>query len=378
MAEARTRSRTKPEPKKAEKKDAKAPAEGGVTLAKVLQDVNKSYGAKLISRASGKTDFPMLPTGIFLLDMGLLGGIPEGTGTQLFGWESSGKTTTAMRIVASAQKKHRDQQAVYFDFEGTFDPLWAAKHGVDTESLLLVSPESGEQGLDIADAVIRARDTSVVVIDSLPAIVPMKEVESSLEDQQMALQARLLGKFLRKTQQAFLDERKKGHFPTPIYINQWRMKMGVMHGDPRTLPGGNALRFVHSVGIEMLNKENTDGKTNDGVDTVDFNEHTFRIKKNKNGTSLRQGEFKMIRNPDHPLGEGFIDDAATVVAYARRMGLATGEGSAPKRFDGLEETFPTWDSAAQHMYQDLDFFESLKRRMIGIQRVKVGMPAEIQ
>lgn len=382
MAEARTRTRPKPaakgKPDKAAKADEPKTESKVITLDKVMAQVNKNYGTHVISRASGKPNWTLLPTGIFLLDMALLGGVPEGNGTMIYGWESSGKTTLSMRIAASAQKKYRNtgQKVCWFDFEGTFDPLWASKHGADINELFLIHPESGEQGLDIAEAVIRAQDTSVVVIDSLPAIVPMKEIEGSVEDQQVALQARLLGKFLRKLQQAFLDERKTGHYPTIIFINQWRMKMGVLHGDPRTLPGGNALRFVHSVGIETMNKENTDGKTEDGVDTVDFNEHSFRIRKNKAGTSLRMGEYRMIRNPSHPLGEGFIDDADTVVTYARRMGLATGEGSAPKRFDGLDQTFRTWDEAGQYMYQDLEFFENLKARMIGIQREKVGLPAE--
>lgn len=346
----------------------------GPTLADVMKEVNKAYGSKIISKASGKPDTPRLPTGIFLLDYALGGGIPESLCTMIYGWEASGKTTLAMRIAASAQHKHPGKSVCYLDFEGTFDPVWAKKHGVDNDALYLVQPDQGEQALDIADAIIRASDTSVLVIDSIPAITPMKEIESSMEDQFPGIQARLIGKFLRKLQQALLDERKKGHYPTIILINQWRMKIGVLHGDPRTLPGGVALKYVHSVGVEMLNKEKTDGKTAEGIDTVDYNEHSFRIRKNKVGGGIRTGEFMMVRNPDHPLGEGFIDDAGTVVDYARKWGLATGEGSQPKRFDGLDQSFKTWAQAAEYMYNDLGFFESLKRRLIGLNRKKHGQP----
>lgn len=377
MAETRTRTRTKPEAKAEAKPVPKEKDDGRLTIEQVSKQVAKNYGnSNLISRASGLPDFKRIPTGVFLLDMATSGGIPEGTGTQIFGWESSGKTTLAMRIAANAQKKYPDQKVCYFDFEGTFDPVWAERHYVNTEELFLIQPESGEQGLDIADAVLRAKDTSVVVIDSLPAIVPMREVESSLEDNHVALQARLITRYLRKVSQAFLDERHKGHFPTLLFINQWRTKIGTMHGDPRVLPGGNSMRYVHVLGIEMKNKENTDGKTDEGIDTVDFNEHSFRIHKNKGPAALKSGEFKMIRNPDHPLGHGFIDEADTVVTFARRFGIATGDGSAPKKFEGLDQTFRTWSEAAEYLYQDLDFYEALKKRMIGIIREKNGYKAE--
>jgi RecA/RadA recombinase len=196
-----------------------------------------------------------------------------------------------------------------------------------------------------------------------------------MEDQQVGLAARLIGKFLRKMQQALIDERKRNHYPTVILINQWRMKIGVMHGDPRTLPGGNALKYVHSVGVEITNKENVDGKDASGNNVVDFNEHMFRIKKNKVGNSIRSGEFKMIRNPSHPLGAGFIDDAATVVTFGRRMGFIEGDGSAPKRVQGVDQSFQRFQDIGDYFYENLDFYEHFKRRLITKQRADMGLIA---
>ena len=223
-----------------------------------------------------------------------------------FGWESAGKTTVLMRVVAAAQRKYPDRKVVWVDTEGTFSPIWARCHGVDPDAMVLVQPSSGEMAIDIIMACISAVDTSIVVLDSLPALVPIKEMEKSAEDAIVALQARLIGTLVRKGTQALIDERKKGHNVLLACINQYRNRI-VMMGDPRNLPGGNALKFFVSQRFEVMKKEVV-GKDAFDVECVDYNEHEWKITKNKMGNSLRTGAFTMICNPSHPRGPGFIDE----------------------------------------------------------------------
>lgn len=347
----------------------------------VIADFGKTYGSHVIRRATQKARFLHIPTDIFTLDMGLHGGVPQSLISMIYGWESSGKTTTAMRVIAQTQRKYPDMVAVLIDTEGTYDAEWGAKHGIDNERLVLVQPESGEQAVDLARAVIKAKETSIVVLDSLPALMPIKEMEKAAEDAVVALQARLIGRFVRTASQALIDERVRGHYPAVLLINQFREKIGVMHGDTRTLPGGNAIKFFVSVRWEVKNKEII-GKDRYDSEVVDHNEHSWRITKNKLGNGLRNGEFVMIRNPDHPFGAGFIDDAKHVLTYARKFDLITGGGSAwymdgvndlsgtkPMRFGKLQEML-------DHLYSDLDYYEDLKHRLICQQRGNNGLAVE--
>lgn len=344
-------------------------------LAKVMGEVHQNYGEHVMHVASQKPPFKHTPTGIFTLDMALFGGIPESLVTLVYGRESSGKTTLASRAIAGSQAKYPDKAAVFLDIEGTYDPTWGARHGVDNDRMYLVQPSTGEQALDIADEVLRARETSIVVVDSLAALLPYKEREDSTEDAQVGLQARLIGKFCRKVQNALLDERGRQHLPTVVLLNQWRTKIGVFKGDPRVLPGGVAQHYVASTKIEMVNKEHL-GRDERDMETVDHNDHAFKVKKNKCGTGIRSGEFTMVRNPSHPLGQGFIDDARTVATWAKKMGFITGGGGS-FRIHGLEgETFRTLQDICDRFYSDLDFYEQFKRVLVTEQRRACGLVPE--
>jgi recombination protein RecA len=349
-------------------------------IGSVISQFGKQYGAHVIRRATQKARFLHIPTDIFTLDMGLHGGVPQSLISMVYGWESSGKTTTAMRVIAQTQRKYPDMVAVLIDTEGTYDADWGTKHGIDNERLVLVQPESGEQAVDLARALIKAKETSIVVLDSLPALMPMKEMEKAAEDAVVAMQARLIGRFVRTVSQALIDERQRKHYPSVLLINQFREKIAMM-GDTRTLPGGNALKFFVSVRWEVKNKEVL-GKDRFDSEVVDYNEHSWRITKNKVGNGLRNGEFVMIRNPDHAYGPGFIDDAKPVLTFARKFGLVSGGGSAwymdgvndlsgtkPLKFGKLQEML-------DHLYSDLDYYEGLKRTLITTQRVNNGLSAE--
>lgn len=347
---------------------------GPSELAAVQADVEKNYGAHVMHRASRKPPFKHTPTGIFTLDMALFGGVPESLITLIYGRESSGKTTLAQRVVARTQQKYPDKTAVFVDIEGTYDTVWGARHGVDNDRMLLVQPATGEMALDIAVAALGAEDTSIMVVDSLATLIPFKELDASLEDQQPGIQARLIGKFCRRVQNVLLDQRKRDHRPTVLLLNQWRMKIGVFRGDPRVLPGGMAQHYASSVKIETYNKEQL-GSDDRELETVDHNDHSFKIAKNKVGTGIRSGEYTMIRNPSHPLGQGFVDDARTVATWAKKMGVVTGGGST-WRLDGLDETFRNLQGICDYFYSDLDFFEQFKMRLITMQREACGLVAQ--
>ncbi len=351
---------------------------GGSELAAVLKDIGKVHGDNVVMTADMKPAYKHIPFNIFALDMATFGGLPEGACTLLYGWESSGKTTLTLRAIAAAQKKYPKKRAVLVEPEGTLDPVWARTHGVDTSKLILVQPTSGEQAFDIARAMVQAEDVSMVAIDSLAALVPNVEKEKSMEDGVVGNHAKLIARFCRTIQSDMLAERTRGHRPALLLINQWRYKIGVTHGDNRVLPGGVAQHFCSSVKIEIKNREitkdgNKPAKDAEGHSTVDFNDHSFAIKKNKMGVGLREGEFKMCRSPDHPLGMGTIDDAPLVVTWCRSMGLITGSGSS-WHVEGIDHRFTRLQEIADHFYDTPEFYGPLKQRLIEDYREKIGQP----
>lgn len=319
--------------------------------------------------ATNQTNYNVVPTGIFTLDYALLGGIPEGRFVQPFGYASAGKTTLCLKFIAGLHRKDPECQVVFIDVENSFDTVWASKMGVDLERTHIVRPTSGEEAVDVIQAVLKAREVRAVILDSIPALVPIKERDSSAEDSHMALQARLVGRMCNKIKLAALDESKRGHFPTFVGINQWRSKM-VQMGDPRQLAGGQALTFAVDVSIEVKNKEMLSKETKE----ADFNEHSFVIKKMKGGNSLKEGEFRMVRNPDSDLGEGFVDDASTVLTYGRRGGLVTGSGGGGWSIEGVDQKFKKLEEMVDFLNKNRDVYTNLKVAIIKAQRVRVGYP----
>lgn len=379
MSNAPSRSRQRPAapPPEAEVEEV----DNHPNLNAIIAQVSGRMGSGVMRKATAIPGFNQTETGIFMLDMALLGGIAEGLTTMIYGWESSGKTTLAKRIAGRMQKKYPGKAVVFVDLEQTYDRQWGEKHGIDNENLFIVQPESGEQAVDIIDAVIRAPETACVIIDSLPALVPQAEVDSSAEDALVAVRARLIGRLCSKILQGQIASRHQGNYVTVILINQYRTKIGVVKGDNRVLPGGNQPKYLCTTMIEMKNKEIM-GRSERDMEVVDHNDHAFTIKKSRVGNSMRTGEFTMVRNPDHPLGEGAIDESTQVATYAKRFGLITGGGSSWKidgvadpenpaelqRFRKLDE-IKDWmdDPANEEAYTDL------KRRIIMILRQDMGL-----
>ena len=220
-------------------------------LDQVLADIEKQFGKGAIMKLGGKNnmEIDVVPTGSLSLDIALgVGGYPKGRIVEIYGPESSGKTTFALHAIAEVQKL--GGRAAFIDAEHALDPVYAKKLGVNIDSLLLSQPDTGEQALEICDALVRSQAISIVVIDSVAALVPQAEIEGEMGDSHVGLQARLMSQALRK-----LSGTINKTNTIVIFINQLREKVGVMFGNPETTPGGRALKFYSSVRLEVRRAE---------------------------------------------------------------------------------------------------------------------------
>lgn len=344
-------------------------------LGAIFGAASKRYGS-IFLRGTEKYQPNRIPTGIFMLDFALLGGIPEGRITQLVGEKHAGKSTVAAKIISGAQMMYPDQEIVFLDIEQTFDPVWNAKLGVDLSRVSILEVDTGEKAVDMADAVLRAKETSILVVDSLAAMIPFKEAQASAEDNHVGLQSRLIGELCRKVTATIATERLRGHVPTVLFINQFRTKIGVQFGDPRTNPGGRAVEHFPSLNIRLLNKEHM-GKDEHDVDIVDYNEHEFHITKWKVSNGPRSGAFRLIRNdlPLEGLREGDIDNASTMIVFAKKFGLWGGAGQNQSlQFRDYDLRFRNQEEAKTLLNSDPDVYYALYYELIKQQAISRSMP----
>lgn len=254
-------------------------------LAAALGQIEKQFGKGSIMKLGDTQalDVESVSTGSLGLDMALgIGGLPMGRIVEIFGPESSGKTTLTLSVIAQAQKAGKT--CAFIDAEHALDPIYAAKLGVDVKELLVSQPDNGEQALEICDALVRSGAVDVIIVDSVAALTPKAEIEGEMGDSHMGLQARLMSQALRK-----LTGQIKNANCLVVFINQIRMKIGVMFGNPETTTGGNALKFYSSVRLDIRRV----GSVKDGEEIIG-NETRVKVVKNKLAAPFRQVDFQIL------------------------------------------------------------------------------------
>ena len=299
-----------------EKETKKTDAENGKSeaLKLAIAQITKQFGDGSIMKLGDNRniDVELLKSGSLSLDLALGGGYPKGRIIEIYGPESSGKTTLALHAISEIQKT--GGQAAFIDAEHALDPAYAKRIGVDIDNLLISQPDNGEQALEICETLVRSNAVDLIVVDSVAALVPQAEIDGDMGDAQMGLQARLMSQAMRKLT-AIISKSKA----TVIFINQIRMKIGVMFGNPETTTGGNALKFYASVRIDIRRI----GQIKDGENIIG-NRTKIKVVKNKIAAPFRSAEFDIMYNEgvskvgdvlDLAVQYGVFDKAGAFIKY---------------------------------------------------------------
>lgn len=312
-----------------------------------------NFGGKLLQSAR-------IPTGLFPLDLALGGGFPRGRCSIIYGPESSNKTNIALRAIAMHQMLWPQQVCVYFDLENEFNPEWAALLGVDTKKLVVISPTYAEQVVDMVEGFLYSEDCGIVVIDSLAALVTTNEAESSAEKAVVGGAASPIGKLYRKTVMALAEAEKHGRHPSLFYINQITYKIGVMFGDPETMPGGKKPFFQAAILLRVYGKSVTDKKISDVMPIA--KEVNFVVKKFKVPILAASGKFEMVTVPHDGLDVGMCDDFSAVADYLKSFGDFTKDDK--KGWHILGTHYPVISEFKAKLYGDTTFGNQVRQKII--------------
>jgi recombination protein RecA len=330
-------------------------------LAAALSQIEKQFGKGSIMRLGDSDvarDIQVVSTGSLGLDIALgIGGLPRGRVVEIYGPESSGKTTLTLSVIAEMQKL--GGTAAFIDAEHALDPQYAAKLGVDIEQLLISQPDNGEQALEIADMLVRSGSVDVVVVDSVAALVPKAEIEGEMGEPQMGLQARLMSQALRK-----LTANIKRSNTLVIFINQIRMKIGVMFGNPETTTGGNALKFYASVRIDIRRI----GSIKKGEEVIG-SETRAKVVKNKVAPPFRNAEFDIL------YGEGISREGEVIeLGVTHRIIEKSGAWYAY----GKDRIGQGKDNAREYLKEHPDVAQEIESKIRAVLGVEGGAPATVE
>ena len=315
-------------------------------LESAIAQIERQFGKGSIMKlgdAQSKFNVEVIPTGALPLDIALgVGGVPRGRIVEIFGPESSGKTTVALHMVAEAQ--HAGGTAAFIDAEHALDPTYAKNLGVDTDNLLISQPDTGEQALEIAEALVRSGAVDIVVVDSVAALVPKAELEGDIGDVRVGLQARLMSQALRRLAGSISKSKT-----VAVFINQLREKVGIMYGNPETTPGGRALKFYSSVRLEVKRSE----VIKQG-DEMLGNRTRVKVVKNKVAPPFRQAEFDII------YGEG-ISKEGCILDFAADEGIVQKSGAWYAY--GKERIGQGRENAKQYLREHPDIFKEIEQKV---------------
>lgn len=331
-------------------------------LAAVINQVRKDHGEKTVVKGSEVPDVKRLPTGDFEFDFNTGGGWPRGRLAIIYGPESSCKTTMALRAAAVAQRGPEEcNKVVFVDLEHSFDGPRAAELGVDIDALIVIKPSYGEEAADIAEAVVRAEDVALVIIDSLATIIASKEIEQSMEKFDVGTSAILIKRMTNKINVALAMEAKRDHYPSVILINQIRYKIGVMFGNPETTPGGKTPHFLSALTIRVSGKNKVVKEVN--PDTPVMKELSFQIIKAKVGVIKSQWtmDMAMVAFGDLLAGETKSFDAVKNELQAHGL-LKKADKGGGWVLDGMN--FKTISMIEDNYYADADYSLKLQQMVI--------------
>lgn len=305
-------------------------------LAKILQAVNKEK-PMVVFKGSVIPQVERLATGVFEFDLYTGGGFPKSRISIVYGPESSGKSNLCYCAAAVAQRSDPYcNKVIWVDLEGTFDPVWAAKFGVDVEALIVVKPGYGEEAVDLVDALIRADDVALLVVDSVAAVVSSKEVKQSVETMDVQGISTLVKRLCNKLAVALSEEGKRGHRPAVVLLNQTRFKIGVMFGDPETMPGGQTMKFLSSLTVRLFGKNKSIKEVS--PDLPVFKETVAVIKKAKVPVLKVQFEYDMTMLAHGDLSVGETNSFNMVKSHLQNLGILV---KGTKGWELLGKTYPT-------------------------------------
>ena len=300
------------------------------TVDQLLGTFQKDYGDKVGGFGLKVQDATRIPTGLFAFDLATGGGLPRGKCSIIYGPESSGKTSIALKAIAVHQKLWPDLRCVFFDVENSFDVPWAQKIGVDTDALLVLKPDYAEQIVNMVEGLLYAQDCGLVVIDSIAAMMTVFESEADAEKAVPGGAGLACAKLAKKSTLALSGAAKEGHMPTLLYINQVRSSMAMM-GDPETMPGGKSIRFQSALTVRVFGKNVSDTKVSKVLPIR--KEIRFVVKKWKVPLVAASGKVEMVTIPHNGFEVGDTNDWNTLSTYLEKLGHLEKQKNGYRLFD---------------------------------------------